>query len=310
MSKAYDSVNFELFQKSLHRIQMPQQLINILTNLLFDRTNRVITNLGLTNFYSVKNGIDQGETITPLFWRIYYDPLISNISTHFSGYTLSTSYQTSLIYPTTNHLNTSISVLAYMDDTLWIAQSKTQLEEITKIASSFYSMADIQVNPTKSIFITKEPSSNLSFLNSNLQSIPPHQPFKFMECWFTLNNKQLLQIRLIQIEAIQFANIAGTKNITDKQITYIINTVIIPTTEYQLHNIVIPLYKCNQILSKYLTIAKYKAYLSQSTPNSTLLNHNLYNIHNIWNIQLQHHTSNFLNRINNSSTLGTTTHIR
>jgi hypothetical protein len=67
MSKAYDSVQFDLFTKSLSRICMPSPLINILSNLLFNRHNRVITNLGLTNFYSVKNGIDQGETIIPLF---------------------------------------------------------------------------------------------------------------------------------------------------------------------------------------------------------------------------------------------------
>ena len=68
MSKAYDSVNLDLFKKALYRINMPSKLVNILTNLLTDRHNRVITNLGLTNFYSVKNGIDQGENITPLFW--------------------------------------------------------------------------------------------------------------------------------------------------------------------------------------------------------------------------------------------------
>src|SRR5260364_43592 len=36
MSKAYDLVNFELFHKSLYRIQMPPPLINILSNLLSD----------------------------------------------------------------------------------------------------------------------------------------------------------------------------------------------------------------------------------------------------------------------------------
>ena len=157
--------------------------------------------------------------------------------------------------------------------------------------------------------MTKQGSSNISFLNSNIQSTPPHQPFKFLGCWFTLNNKQTSQIKLIQEEAINLARIASTKKITDKQITYIINTVIISTIEYRIHNIVISLTICNQILGKYLTIAKHKAHLSRSTPNSTLLNHNLYNIHNIWDIQLQHYISNFLNHINNSSTLGTTTHI-
>ena len=96
MSKAYDSVNIDLFKLSLQRINMPSKLIIILTNLLLNRHNKVITNLGLTNSYIVKNSIDQGETITPLFWRIYYDPLIDRISSHFTGYTLSTSWLTSL----------------------------------------------------------------------------------------------------------------------------------------------------------------------------------------------------------------------
>ena len=38
MSKAYDSVNLDLFTKALYRIQMPSQLIQILTDLLTNRS--------------------------------------------------------------------------------------------------------------------------------------------------------------------------------------------------------------------------------------------------------------------------------
>ena len=156
-----------------------------------------------------------------------------------------------------------------MDDTLWIAQSKTKLEQIINIATSFYQMADIQVNPHKSLFITNNNSShNISFLNCNIPRIPKNQPFKFLGCWFTLDNKISKQIQLIQEEIFQLVNIASTKKITDKQIIYIINTVIIPTLEYRIHNIV---------LSR--TVAKHKANLSQSIPNSTMLNHHFYNIY-------------------------------
>jgi hypothetical protein len=41
-----------------------------------------------------------------------------------------------------------------------------------------------------------------------------------------------------------------------------------------------------------------------------MLNPFLYNIHNIWDIQLQHHISNYLQQINNSDLLGITTRIR
>ena len=66
MSKAYDSVNTNLLQKSFERIQLLSQLTQIILNLLSNRSNKVITNFGLIQSYSVRNRIDQRETITPL----------------------------------------------------------------------------------------------------------------------------------------------------------------------------------------------------------------------------------------------------
>jgi len=66
MSKAYDSVNLTLLQKSLQCLALPHSIINTVTNILHNRQIQVITNLGLTSSYSVHNGIDQSETITPL----------------------------------------------------------------------------------------------------------------------------------------------------------------------------------------------------------------------------------------------------
>jgi len=67
MSKAYNLVNLDLLKLALEHIQIPSQLCNIITNLLTNYTNRVITNLGLTEPYNINNGIDQGETITPCY---------------------------------------------------------------------------------------------------------------------------------------------------------------------------------------------------------------------------------------------------
>ncbi|CAG8735463.1 9896_t:CDS:1, partial [Gigaspora rosea] len=39
---------------------------------------------------------------------------------------------------------TNISVIAYMDDSMWIAETKKQLEEILETASSFYKMIGIR----------------------------------------------------------------------------------------------------------------------------------------------------------------------
>src|SRR5205085_9338352 len=98
--------------------------------------------------------------------------------------------------------------------------------------------------------------------------------------------------------------------ITDKQVCYIINTVIIPILEYHIHNIILFQTTCNKLLSSYLTIAKHKSNLALTTSNSTLLNHNIYGIKNIWDIQLQHHISNFLIRLCDTNLLGISTQIR
>ena len=66
MNKAYNSVNLNLLKLALEYIQILSQVCNIITNLLTNRTNRVITNLGLTELYNVNNSIDQEETITLL----------------------------------------------------------------------------------------------------------------------------------------------------------------------------------------------------------------------------------------------------
>src|SRR5205085_8618839 len=100
------------------------------------------------------------------------------------------------------------------------------------------------------------------------------------------------------------------KHITDKQVCYIINTVIIPILEYRIYNIILSQTTCNKILSSYLSIAKHKSNLATTTPNSTLLNHNIYGIKNIWDIQLQYHISNFLTRLSDTGLLGTSTQIR
>ena len=184
MSKAYDSVNFELLKHSLSRLALPLPIINTLMDILSDRNNQVITNLSLTPSYPVHNGIDQGETITPLLWRIYYDPLISYIHSNTAGYTLQTSWLTNLKDFTTNLLQTKCSVLAYMDDTLWVASSQNELSKVLFIAKSFYTIANIQVNSSKSILTTNNPLSHYTHISFNNHSLSLHllyQLFKFLD---------------------------------------------------------------------------------------------------------------------------------
>ena len=88
------------------------------------------------------------------------------------------------------------------------------------------------------------------------------------------------------------------------------HTVIIPSIENRLQNIVFSQSYYNKILSQHIGLVKHKAKLSRTIPTSTLLHLQIYNIKNIWDIQLQHHISNFFKWLNNTDLLRVSTQIR
>src|SRR5205814_9475100 len=118
------------------------------------------------------------------------------------------------------------------------------------------------------------------------------------------------QTKLITNEISHLTNTLKTKHITDKQVSYIINIVIISILEYRIYNIILSQTTYNKILSSYLLVTKYKSNFATTTPNSTLLNYNIYGIKNIWDIQLQYHISNFLTIFCDTGLLGISTQIR
>jgi hypothetical protein len=66
ISKAFDSINKNMLIKALVRIKIPTIIIDIITNTLSNRENKVIILHSMTDPYQVHDGIDQGDTISPL----------------------------------------------------------------------------------------------------------------------------------------------------------------------------------------------------------------------------------------------------
>ena len=83
----------------------------------------------------------------------------------------------------------NISVLAYMDNILWIADSKKELTNILQIAQSFYNFANILVNPNKSVLATtcSNTDTHIEFNNTTISAINKKESFRFLGCWFTIH---------------------------------------------------------------------------------------------------------------------------
>src|SRR5690242_5075248 len=66
MKKAFNSVNIEMLELALERIKLPQATRKFILQLYYRREMEVITNVGNTKAFVAKDGIDQGEVISPL----------------------------------------------------------------------------------------------------------------------------------------------------------------------------------------------------------------------------------------------------
>ena len=86
MKKAFDSVSLEALTCAMERIKIPEGAIRFVLNLYNKREIAVITKYGNTDSFVAEDGIDQGEVISPLIWRIFYDPLLSKIQDKELGF--------------------------------------------------------------------------------------------------------------------------------------------------------------------------------------------------------------------------------
>jgi hypothetical protein len=158
LSKAYDRVNVFLLRLAMERLHIPYNIVNLLTDLFTDRLNNIIINNRISNLYTVEQGIDQGEIISPLLWIIYYDPIFTRINQDKSLHVNISVDQIRNIYNKNSDITHTfeIAVLGYLDNTTWFASSKEQLENQLEIANSFYNFTDIKINHEKYEILTNE----------------------------------------------------------------------------------------------------------------------------------------------------------
>src|SRR5437763_3765890 len=109
--------------------------------MLTDRQTKIITPSGLTNPITIKSGIEQGDPLSPIIWKIYYDPILTHIMENYEAdlLTIKATQPEQIITSNNQHsISTKIPPLAFMDDTVFISKSKEGIERIASIANKLY----------------------------------------------------------------------------------------------------------------------------------------------------------------------------
>jgi hypothetical protein len=132
-------------------------------------------------------------------------------------------------------LSISIPNSAYIDDTIWITDSRSKLKDIFDITQSFFDLNSMQVNLEKSFIVTSEATTidisfHSTYLNSSVTILTkkPNESTRYLGVWISaLYNKKFVKQQL-ENEITDFILKLKTKPITDKQLRYLCNQVLIP----------------------------------------------------------------------------------
>ncbi|GES86111.1 hypothetical protein GLOIN_2v1844221 [Rhizophagus clarus] len=216
--------------------------------------------------------------------------------------------------------STSIHVpsKAYMDDTTIITDSKENLEVLLTTADSFFELASIKINYDKVELLLRNDSAydaspiNLSFGDKIISIVPksPKENIRILGVYFNIARCPKYNLRLIRDEIINFTSMIKKKDVTDKIIRYIFNSLIIPRIEYRSQVQVLTKDECDSFKALYMKTVKNKLGFAATAPNIIITNSFFYGLIDLYQRQLEEKITSFMIQINNPGLLGTITNLR
>ena len=305
MRKAYDSVGWTPMEAALRRIKMNQGYINILKDLHCNRTSSIITAHGFTDPYTVQDGLDQGETHSPILWRIFYDPLLCAI-----GQLQNTKYK---MQPVSGETSPAINHLAFVDDTVWISNSREGITQILNKAESFFKRNDIEINTDKTVVIrmerkrpqemmlsadTDESLSQIPFCGKVLNISKNNIAHRYLGVWISGDNSPKHTTRKITTEITAIINKLSKKPLSEKIINYVTRAVMLPIIEYRTKGIMLLRTECATLTGKMKKLFRQKANLSRETCCKTYSHPDFYDVPTVEDIQDRARISELINDLN------------
>ncbi|KAF9276740.1 hypothetical protein BGZ74_003547, partial [Mortierella antarctica] len=316
MRRCFDSVSCGpdgMLDRSLRHFRVHPRYIELLQYIAEVKTNKVITAFGCTDFYHPRCGLDQGGVQCPLLWRLSDEVLLCAVMD--SGPMMKTSAlyaHHDLPLPavdTPDPAALMVSCLAFVDDTTWTASSRENLQGTNNIATTFFQLNAIEINPAKLKLTVVTPTSNVdehsvSLAGSVASALPLATAARMLGVGFSADGSSNSTQALVHDEVTSICSMLTRKSVTDVQAIYIVNNVLILIILYQLTCTVLSAHELKLMVGKYTSTIRQKVAIPASLPNSILFHHHLYGLHALTDVQDEEQVSTALLHLNDTGLTG------
>ncbi|KAG9302418.1 hypothetical protein G9A89_011468 [Geosiphon pyriformis] len=238
-----------------------------------DRTNRVMTDFGLTSGYCVHNSLDQGEVFSSLLWHIFYDPLLCEVKRQESVF----------------------------------GSSQTATQYILNVASEFFFINDISISNDKmvAIPINSRVSSPSLFISGLPISIAKKgESHRYLGIFLSTEGLSKPSLAKAHLDVCFFTNLVLRKVVSDKQFLYLVSAVLHPIVSYRTQFSFIPvgMYgKWDALIRKGL---KLKSGLPFDFPNDVIYHPSFYGLKSFSQVQSESKIASLVSFANSGGILG------
>jgi exonuclease III len=185
LSKAFDSIPIDRLKIKLHSILPKSKLLSFLIKLLDNKTYRVLHNGEETQAFKLKNGVPQGDSLSPTLFCLYINDLFDALRQNVKA-----------IDPASIG-DLKVASVVYADDILLMSQSQRGLIKQIKILQTYCTENGLEINYKKTkILIANNDSKdnkygyvNISSKDSNC-NIEIVDEYKYLGMWINTNTRK------------------------------------------------------------------------------------------------------------------------
>jgi hypothetical protein len=192
--KAYDKINHNLLWLILKKRGVPSNFLNLIKNLYIGTEACIKTIDGLTNSFSLNNGLKQGSILSPLLFNIFFGCIIDLLRVRSKGLGITLIHnKNNDIFDISNIkknkkdnlVEFEISNILFADDSLLISDCPIKLQKLIIIFDELVSAFGLEISIPKSEIMINNLSENpnieyLFYLNN--QNFKNSKTFKYLGC--------------------------------------------------------------------------------------------------------------------------------
>ncbi|KAG0346141.1 hypothetical protein BGZ54_005309, partial [Gamsiella multidivaricata] len=163
------------------------------------------------------------------------------------------------------------------------------------------------INPRKTELLVINPipeDRSVMLGGDTIEALPPATAARILGVWFSADGKGTHTRQLVQQEVESMCSLLARKAITDKQVIFIVNSVLIPRILYRLTTTILTDQEITGVVGQYAGMVRQKVGLPKGTPNSILFHRRLCGLRHLGDVQEEEQISTALLRFSDPGLVG------